>query len=101
MESITTVPGRRPAWVNTPLYKLMSDTFPAYRTRSDVLDIDRLADDLDRSYEAVYQWLRAGRIKRASTARAIVALANREDNRLALADAGREPPQIEAFVPYL
>lgn len=53
---------RRPEWTNGPLYKFMMDIFPSHRTICNYLDVLRLSRELNRSHEALYKWLRKGKL---------------------------------------
>lgn len=86
----------RAEWANSPLYAFLMDTFPLYRNRHGNLDIDRLRRELKRSPEAVYQWLRGRKLK-PSMVDSIRALAESQENRVALAGVGRKPPTVSDF----
>ena len=98
MTVTTRIPGR-PDWAAGPLYTLMMEIFPDHRTKLGVLDIPRLTGDLNKSHEAIYKWLRQGKMK-PSNARAIIEAANSDENKEALAKAGRKVPEIEEFMPF-
>lgn len=51
-----------PKWKSEELYGFLSDIFPDHRTPFKRLDVDRLAGDIGKSYEALYQKLRKGRL---------------------------------------
>ena len=68
------------------LYKLLERIFPTYRSpRDGVLDVAKLADDLELTTEAVYKWLRADRIP-PKRARQVEALANKDKSARAQID---------------
>ena len=95
----TSVPGR-PEWTAGPLYNLLCDSFPTYRTKLNALDIQRLRTGLGKSHEAVYQWLRKGKLS-PTNARKLIGLAAAPENATALKKAGREPPTLEDFLPFM
>lgn len=87
-------------WAKGPLYLFLMETFPEHKTAMGVLDIQRLKVDLGKSHEAIYKWIRAGKLK-PENANAIVALAGAEPNVTALAAVGRTPPKIEELVRFV
>jgi len=97
--SNTLVPGR-PDWTAGPLYALMLSIFPEHRTKTGVLDVQRLRGETGKSHEAIYKWLRQGKMT-ADNARNVVTLANSKGNVAALAAAGRKPPKLEDFLPFM
>lgn len=99
MTVMTRVPGR-PDWAAGPLYALMLDIFPTYRTKLGVLDVLRMRNELSRSHEAIYKWLRQGKVT-GDNARRLIGLASAEENLAALKEAGRKPPTMEDFLPFL
>jgi hypothetical protein len=55
-------PGR-PAWTaEGTLYALLMRALPKHHTDSGILDVDKLALDLNKSREAIYKWLRSGNL---------------------------------------
>lgn len=74
MISSPRVPGR-PDWASGPLYTKLCDIFPLHRTPSGVLDIQRLKGELRRSHEAIYKWLRNGKITPDNARNIIAAVA--------------------------
>lgn len=89
-------------WARGPLYRLLMDTFPAYRTTYDVFDVRAFGaePEIARSHEALYKWLRSGKLT-IENARSIVTLANRDDNAARLAAAGRTPPVLTDLLHFL
>ncbi|MBH0113215.1 hypothetical protein I5E68_09680 [Novosphingobium sp. YJ-S2-02] len=98
MTVMTRVPGR-PDWTAGPLYTLLLESLPAHLTPSGVLDVQGLKSLVGKSHEAIYKWLRQGKLKPAN-ARILIEIANKPANVEALRAAGREPPKIEDFLPY-
>lgn len=98
MTVITRIPGR-PDWAAGALYSKMLTTFPEHLTPLGVLDVQRLKKELGKSHEAIYKWLRNGKLT-PDNAREIVRVANTESNVAALAKIGREPPVFEDFCPF-
>lgn len=86
----------RAEWAKGPLYTFMMKYFPEHRTAFEILDVLRLKDDLNRSHEAIYKWLRSSRLT-PQNARAIMELAATEKNAAALAARGIAPPEIREF----
>ena len=93
---MTTKTFARPDWATSPLYNVLITIFPEHITPYNVLDIRRLRTDLGKSHEAIYKWLRAGRVPSAA-ARKLCDIANGEDNIAALRKLGRTPPKIGDF----
>jgi len=91
---------RRATWANGPLYLFLMQTFPAHRNMHGRFDVLRLARELERSPEAVYQWLR-GRALKPNIVKQIDALAREPSNLALLREAGREPPTREEFEPFV
>lgn len=78
----------RPTWSQKPLYIFLCDIFPGHRTILGRLDVEQLADELGRSQEAIYKWLRKSRLTPENAA-ALLDLANRQERD--------EPLNIRAF----
>lgn len=95
MTASTRIPGR-PEWAAGPLYNALMQTFPGHVTQLGVLDVQRLKRELEKSHEAIYKWLRQGKLT-PDNARDIVRVAGSEANLAALAEAGRSPPTFEDF----
>ncbi len=87
---------RRDQWADGPLYTFLSEIFPAYRTILGKFDVNRLAKDLNFSHEAIYKWLRKGRLA-PQNAEKVLELALREDNLDVLLDHGATRPSIRDF----
>jgi hypothetical protein len=84
---------QRLSWTTTELYRVLSATFPEYRTRQQkVLDVEQLAAAIGMSEEGFYKWLRAGRILSIKGVEKLAELANTPANAAALEKAGRTPP---------
>lgn len=98
MTVMTRIPGR-PDWAAGALYSKLLDTFPTYRTTLGVLDVQRLKADLGKSHEAIYKWLRSGKLT-PDNARELVRVASIESNAAALAAANRDTPVFEDFCPF-
>lgn len=49
-------------WEDSPLHILLCELFPHHRTILGFFAVNQLAEELGLSYEAVYQWLRKGRL---------------------------------------
>jgi hypothetical protein len=98
MTVLTRIPGR-PDWAAGALYNKLLDIFPKYRTTLGVLDVQKLKGDLKKSHEAIYKWLRNGKVT-PDNAREIVRVANSPENAAALTEAGRQPPVFEDFCPF-
>lgn len=49
-------------WEGTPIHVLLCELFPNHRSPLGYFDVARLSSELGLSYEAVYQWLRKGRL---------------------------------------
>jgi hypothetical protein len=94
----TRIPGR-PDWAAGALYNMLLGIFPTYRTTLGVLDVQRLKGDLGKSHEAIYKWLRQGKVT-PDNAREMVRVANQPDNVAALAAVDRAPPVFEDFCPF-
>lgn len=99
MTVMTRVPGR-PDWAAGDLYQNFLEVFPEHRTRLGVLDVQRLKGELGKSHEAIYKWLRQGKLT-PDNAREIVRVAALPANAEALTNAGREVPVFEDFVRFL
>lgn len=95
----TRVPGR-PDWTAGPLYQFLLDILPTYITPLGVLDVQGLKPMVGKSHEAIYKWLRHGKLK-PDNARKLVELASTDENISLLQQAGREPPKIEDFLPFI
>lgn len=93
---MTTKTFARPDWATSSLYNFLITIFPEHITPYNVLDVRRLRTDLGKSHEAVYKWLRAGRVTPAN-ARKLCEIANQPGNLAALKKLGRTPPQIRDF----
>lgn len=95
----TRVPGR-PDWTADPLYLKLLDVFPEHVTPTGVLDVaGRLSTELGKSHEAIYKWLRQGKVS-PDNARDIVRVANLPANVDALTKLSRKPPVFEDFCPF-
>ena len=90
---------RRDQWADGPLYTFLSEIFPTYRTVLGKFDVLRLAQEMQRSPEAVYKWLRKreGRCLTPQNADRILELALQDDNVDALIAAGDVRPTIRDF----
>jgi hypothetical protein len=100
MDAITTP--QRLSWTDSDLYRELSAIFPELRTRQqNVLDVEKLAEEIKVSRECVYKWLRAGRILSPKGVKSIVELANREPYQAALTRAGRIAPTAQDFARFM
>lgn len=68
----------RPAWSNAPLYVYLCEIFPKHRTILLRLDVEQLAEELGKSQEAIYKWLRKSRLT-PDNAAALLDLANKQE----------------------
>lgn len=98
MTAETQMPGR-PKWATGPLYKKMLEIFPEHLTPLGVLDIQRLKVELEKSHEAIYKWLRQGKIS-PDNARDLIKVAALPENAAILAKHGRPAPVFEDFVSF-
>ncbi len=48
----------RPEWTYSALYIFLCDIFPEHRTVLGRFDVEQLAEEMGRSMEAVYKWMR-------------------------------------------
>ena len=99
MTTITATPGR-PDWTTGPLYQLMFDALPTYHTKSGILDVLTLKDELKRSHEAVYKWLRTSRLT-PENVRRIRGVINQPGNLAALSKLKRKAPDLREFDAFL
>lgn len=99
MTVTTRVPGR-PDWTAGPLYQFLLDNLPAYITPLGVLDVQALKVPAERSHEAIYKWLRKGKLT-PENARKVLEVMNGPKNVAALAENDRKPPKIEDFLPFM
>ena len=51
-----------PKWKSDDLYLFLMEVFPEHHTPFNRLDVNRLAGDIGKSYESLYQKLRKGRL---------------------------------------
>jgi hypothetical protein len=93
------IPGR-PQWTFGPLYDLLVEGFPDYRTRRGFFDVKRFHKELGKSHEAVYKWLRVNKLT-PENATKIAALATALPNLEALEKLGRTPPTVQDFSPFV
>lgn len=91
-------------WTNGPLYKHLVQVLPTFAkdpfATSPKLDVQKLNQAVGKSHEAVYKWLRAGKLTPANV-KTLVELANRADNVAALKALGRNPPTREDFTTFV
>lgn len=66
-------------WRKKPLYKLLQARLTGLLLADGLLDVHTLAEKLGYSHEAVYKWLRAGKLSRKS-ARALLKLSRGKIN---------------------
>lgn len=99
MTVTTRVPGR-PDWTAAPLYQFLLDNLPAYITPLGVLDVQALKVPVGRSHEAIYKWLRKGKLT-PDNAREVLRVMEAPKNVAALAENDRKPPKIEDFLPFM
>lgn len=87
-----------------PLYKMLVKVLPAYVQNpfgeSPSLNVQRVREDVKKSHEAVYKWLRKSRLT-PQNAEELVKLANRPENVKALTSLGRTPPTREDFLQFV
>lgn len=67
-----------PKWKSDDLYLFLCEAFPEHRTPFNRLDVNRLAGDIGKSYESLYQKLRKGRLN-VEWAKLLCEFANDED----------------------
>lgn len=90
---------RRDQWVDGPLYTFFLEIFPTYRTILNKFDVQRLANELGLSQEAIYKWLRKreGRCLTPQNAQRVLELALEDENVDALIANGTPRPTIRDF----
>lgn len=83
-----------------PLYKKLVEVLPIYVkdpfSAAPKLDVEKLREAASKSHEAVYKWLRKGKIT-PENATLLVELSNRPENVAILQTLGRTPPTITDF----
>ncbi len=82
-------------WGEGSLYMFLMEHLPSYRTAYSLLDIHRIADELDLTYQGVYRWMGARRL-RPENAELLL--------KLCVAEAGRnaaEAPTIDSFTRFV
>lgn len=89
-----------PPWKFGQLYTLMTESFPAYRTKRNALDVGRLGEEMGKTNETIYKWFRKNQMTPKNVSR-IIELARGEANLSALARLGKEPPTFEQFQPFV
>jgi hypothetical protein len=90
---------QRLSWTETELYRVLSTSFPEYRTRQQkVLDVEALAKGIGMTEEGMYKWFRAGRILSIKGVERLHELANSEANVEALKARGRTPPSKQELL---
>ena len=89
----------RPTWPFEPFYRFLYSSLPAWWTPTGILDVPALSAELGITTEAIYKWLRRGKVT-ARRARELYELSRRESNLAALADSGEAPPSLEAFYAF-
>lgn len=82
------------------LYELLSDRFPAFRSKQGVLDIPRMAKEMEVSHETLYRAVRGQRAKGYPNGRLTVEIAVRV---LELSRTSKDaiPLYAEDLLPYL
>lgn len=78
-------------WGERSLYMFLMDNLPSYRTVFNVLDIQRIAVELGMTYQGVYRWMKAPRL-RPENAEMLLKLCITEADL-----AGKDPPSITSF----
>lgn len=73
-----------PKWKSDDLYIFLTKAFPEHLTPFNRLDVNRLAGDIGKSYESLYQKLRKGRLN-VEWAKLLCELANDEERLVASA----------------
>lgn len=83
---------KRIDWPTDGLHAYLDGLFPLYRSKRGALDVPALAKDLRLTAATVYEWLNRDNLRHPRNARALIDLANREDNLKALTEAGHAAP---------
>lgn len=90
-------------WKDGALNKLLVHFLPAFTDAPFAdggdLKIDTLKKEVDRSHEAIYRWLRSGRLT-IDNAKRLHGAALQPENLKALAALNRQPPTIRDFEPF-
>lgn len=93
---------QRLSWTQSPLYRELLAVFPDYRTKQqNVLDVERIAEQIGMTEEGIYKWLRQGRILSSKGVQKLVELANKPENKAALERRGRTPPTNQDFARFM
>lgn len=74
-----------PKWKSGDLYLFLVESFPEHRTPFNRLDVDRLANDIGKSYESLYKKLRKGQLN-VKWAKLLCEFANDENRLIASAE---------------
>ncbi len=74
-------------WASDPIYTFLMDRFPGYRTPFGTFDVVTFSTEpeISRSREAIYRWLRSGKMS-LDSARRIIALSHRLGEPIELTD---------------
>lgn len=86
-----------PDWSKGALYTFLTRIFPQHITPYNRLDVQRLRKELNKSHEAVYKWLRSGRLT-PDNASALLHLANNAENTAARGGSTVLRSDFEDFV---
>ena len=81
----------RPTWPSEPLYQLVFEALPSWHTTSGILDVPRLADELEITDESIYKWFRRGTLPPRRC---------RQLHELAMRESGSVAPSLEAFYQF-
>jgi hypothetical protein len=91
-------------WTKGPLYVKLATVLPAFVqdpfSATPKLKVLPLCAAINHSHEAVYRWLRSGKITPGGVT-AIVAVANKPQNLSALKALDRVPPTREDFTDFI
>lgn len=85
---------------NAPLYRALVDFLPFYLNKRGNLNVRALKDDVGRSHETVYQWLRDNKLSPTNVKR-LVEIAHRPENLAELKRLGRKPPENSDFSQFV
>jgi hypothetical protein len=91
-------------WKNGPLNKALIAALPAFVsttetpgiTPSKSLNVQKLCAALEKSHEAIYKWLRQGKLTPRNAVQ-LINLANTPENVKLLKAEGRKPLKLEEF----
>lgn len=94
-------PGRQDEWKPDGLYMTVLGFLPAFRTRRGKLDVRLLGKEIGKSTEALYRWFRKDDLLALDNARALIAIAERDENRRHLQAQNRRPPTLDDLIRFV